>query len=267
MHGGLHNRLVDSFGSDLRRHDLDGIRVSETLMPAGLLLDEHAHDSGQICFVLEGGYHERLANGDRILRAGMVHVRAPREPHANVFDGDEDALTLLISIDPRRWIRTAAGGPRRILGELATEIRAEIRRGDEAARAALEGLSMLAMSRLARARDGEPEWLGDACSWIEQHFAEPLTLSTVARAIGVPRSTLSMAFRRWRRTSVGDAIRRARVSQAKLLIARGVPLGGVALHCGFFDQAHMTRVFREVGGVTPGDYATKSSKCVSRRNS
>jgi AraC family transcriptional regulator len=252
----LHNRLVDNFGSDLRRCDLDGIRVSETLMPAGLRLAEHAHDSGQICFVLEGAYRERLIAGERQLRAGMVHIRAPHEPHANEFAADDDALTLLISIDARRWIRTAAHRPLAILGDLATEIRAEIRRGDESARAALEGLSMLALSRLARVCSDEPEWLGDAASWIDAHFAEPLSLARVARAIGVGRSTLSMAFRRWRGTSVGDAIRRARVAHAKLLIASGVPLVEVAYRCGFSDQAHFTRVFRDVAGLTPGAYAS-----------
>ncbi len=69
-------------------------------MPAGLRLAEHAHDSGQICFVLEGEYREN----EQVLRAGMMHVRAPGELHANAFAPDDDALTLLISIDPKRWI-------------------------------------------------------------------------------------------------------------------------------------------------------------------
>jgi AraC family transcriptional regulator len=258
----LHNRLVDSFGSDLRTCDLGGIRVSETLMPAGLELGEHAHDSGQICFVLEGTYRE---NG-RVLSAGMMHVRGPRQLHANAFSLDEDALTLLISIDPLRWVEM----PRRtirMIGDVAAEMRREMRRGDDAARAALEGLSMLTMARLARVAPSEPEWLGDAVRYIETHFAEPLTLARVGDAIGVRRSTLAMAFRRCRNTSVGETIRAVRVARAKALLDANVPLAEVAFRCGFHDQAHFTRVFRAVTGATPGSYRSKSSKWVSARKS
>lgn len=246
---------MDSFGRDLRACDLGGIRVSETLMPAGLRLAEHAHDSGQICFVLEGEYREN----DRTLSAGMMHVRGPREAHANAFTGDDDVLTLLISIDASRWIPA----PRKVmcvLDDLAGEMRREMRRGDEAARVALEGLSMLTLARVARMREDEPEWLGDAISYIERHFAEKLTLASIANAIGSGRSTLAMAFRRCRDTSVGETIRAVRVARAKALLAQRVPAAEVAFACGFHDQAHFTRVFKAATGTTPGAYWSKSSK-------
>lgn len=252
---------MDSFGSDLRTCDLGGIRVSETLMPAGLRLAEHAHDSGQICFVLEGEYREN----ERLLSAGMMHVRAPGELHANAFAPDDDALTLLISIDPGRWI-AAPHRAMRMLTDVASEMRREMRRGDDAARAALEGLSMLTLARVARMTD-EPEWLGDAIAYIERHYAEPLTLARVAAAMGLGRSTLSMAFRRCRNSSVGKTIRAIRVARAKALLEERMPLAEVAFRCGFHDQAHFTRVFRALAGTTPGDYRSKSSKCVSARKS
>lgn len=240
-----------SFGTELRALDIAGIRVSETLMPHSLRLAEHTHDAGQICFVLEGSYRERVAGGERALRAGMMHVRAPGMPHANVFSGDGDVLTLLISIDAARWIPTALDRPVRMLDDVAREMRAEMRRGDDAARAALEGLSMLALSRVARVAR-EPEWLADAAAYIESRTVEPLSLSRVAAAIGVPRSTLSLTFRRYRGTSVGEAIRRARVTRAKTLLGIRMPLAEIALSCGFHDQAHFTRVFRTTTGITPG---------------
>ena len=234
--------------------ELGGIRVSETLMPRGLELPEHAHAPGQICFVLEGSYRERLESGARVLRAGMMHVRAPRAVHANEFGVDEDVLALLISIDASRWIDASLQQPVRILDDVASAIRDEMRRGDEAARAALEGFSMLALSRVARMAvpATEPEWLGDAFAMIERRYAEALSLTRIAVAIGVSRGTLAAAFRRFHAASVGETIRAVRVRRARELLRDNVPLAEIAVHCGFHDQAHFTRVFREMTGVTPG---------------
>jgi len=213
---------MDSFGTDLRAWSLDGMRVSETLMPAGLHLDSHAHDAGQICFVLEGSYIERIGSEARLLSPGMMHVRAPRELHANEFTSD--VLTLLISIDAWRWPGTSLD---------------------------------IARAMAFTADRAEPPWLRDAASLIERRYTEPLTLSSVARAIGVGRGALASAFRRFRGSSVGESIRAARVARAKTLLATNMPLAEIAWQCGFHDQAHFTRVFRAMTGETPGAWRRK----------
>jgi AraC-like DNA-binding protein len=48
--------------------------------------------------------------------------------------------------------------------------------------------------------------------------------------------------------------RQARVRLAVKLIRAGLPLGEVAFATGFSDQAHLTRWFRKMLGVTPGSY-------------
>ena len=211
----------DSFGTDLRAWNFDGMRVSETLMPAGLHLESHAHDAGQICFVLEGSYVERIGERSRVLSSGTMHVRAPREMHANDFPAD--VLTLLISVDPARWSAPS------MFADVARAVSCTVERD-------------------------EPAWLRDAASLIERRYAEPLTLSTIAQAIGVQRGALAAAFRRFRGRSVGESIRFARIARAKALLATNMPLAEIAWQCGFHDQAHFTRVFRAVAGETPGAY-------------
>lgn len=253
---------VHSFGQELRFCQLDGIRISETLMPAGLQLAEHAHAAGQICFVLEGEYREKVAEGDHRLSPGVLQFHAPGERHSNIFPPDSEVLALLISIDADRWIRVVSRRPITadgILGDFALEIRQELKRLDEAGRAALEGWAMLSLSLVARrhhdAATVEPSWLGEAAALIKQRANESISLSTIAAAVGVHRATLAAAFRRFRNASVGDSIRQERVRHVmRALAGSKMSLCEIASRCGFHDQAHMGRVFRKTAGISPGAY-------------
>ena len=251
-----------SFGEELRSCQLDGIRISETLVPAGLRLAEHAHEPGQICFILEGEYRERTGRQQHSLGPGRLQFHAPGERHSNVFSSESDILTLLISIDPSRWLRLAAPRPVRpdvVLHNCSREIRRELGRVDEAARAALEAWSMLSLALVARGRhdldEREPAWLEEAVSVIARKMGEHLSLGSLAREVGVHRATLAAAFRRFRKTSVGQFIRAQRVRQVRhALRMSNRPLCEIATEVGFHDQAHMNRVFREATGTSPGAY-------------
>lgn len=244
---------VHSYGEELRCHEQNGIRVSETLMPAGLQLDDHAHEAGQVCFVLEGSYREKTADGDHILRPGSIQFHAPGERHANMFAGE--TLALLVSFEPTRWVevrrrRPLAASP--LIAGMAEELRRELTTD------ALEGLSLLLLSRIA----GEPLWLRDAESHIENHYESNVSLASVASAIGVHRGTLAAAFRRFRSTSVGQFIREIRVRRATALLREGVPLDEIALATGFADQAHFGRVFKKLTGTTPGRFTAPGRRNV-----
>jgi AraC family transcriptional regulator len=255
-------RGVHSFGDELRSCQLTGIRISETLMPRGLQLDEHSHKAGQICFVLEGEYREKASDGDHRLYPGVIQFHAPGELHSNIFSPESDALALLISIDPDRWLHITTPRPvstDTILRDCNCEIRRELRQADEARRAALEGWAMLSLSAVARKSfdydAAEPPWLHEAVAVINRRAAEAISLSTVACAVGVHRATLAAAFWRFKNTSVGESIRKQRVKYViRELVSSKAPLCEIATKCGFHDQAHMGRVFRKAVGMSPGAY-------------
>jgi AraC-like DNA-binding protein len=253
---------VHSFGNELRWCQLDGIRISETLMPSGLRLGEHSHEAGQICFVLEGEYRECASDGDHRFYPGALQFHAPGESHSNIFSSESDVLALLISIDSDRWVHIVARRPvttDAILRDCTYEIRRELGQLDDARRAALEGWAMLSLSALARRGDNidwrEPPWLREAVAMINQRATGPISLSTVATAIGVHRATLAAAFRQFKNTSVGEYIREHRVRHVmRELVSGKMPLCEIATKCGFHDQAHMGLVFRKAVGVSPGIY-------------
>jgi AraC family transcriptional regulator len=269
-------RVVAShtFGSVLRGFDFDGLSVEEVVMPRGLVVPEHGHEGGQIYFVLEGTYVETIRGRSHLLPAGAAWFRPPAEGHANRVDGDEEVLTLIATFDRSRLasLERRAWSPRGlqslVLDEVRTEIVREIRRGDAVSSMALQGWTLLLLSRTARllcgGENGAPEWLGEALRFIERSYRQPLTLSAVAAHVAVHPATLATAFRRFHQMSVGQCIRELRLRYARneLLESRR-PLKDIALDAGFYDQAHFGKVFKHRFGVSPA--ALRSCAAPRRR--
>ena len=44
-----------------------------------------------------------------------------------------------------------------------------------------------------------------------------------------------------------------------MLDTTDLPLSEIAARCGFYDQSHLTHVFRQKRGVTPGEYRRHAS--------
>lgn len=98
--------------------------------------------------------------------------------------------------------------------------------------------------------------LARACTYIETHLGDNLTLTDFARATGVSRSHFARLFR----LSTGlppMAFRlRSRIAQAKQLLDRGdMPICDIAATLGFCDQSHFSRTFRRMVGLTPREFA------------
>lgn len=248
--------------TEARSCQLDGIRVSETVVAAGAEISDHSHPTGQICFLLEGEMFERQGGRLDHLRPGTLRARAPGFRHQVTIFPESDVLALLLFIDGDRWIRTTSTRPAVAHGPLrnySSQIRRELRHADDVSRAALEGWTMLMVSTVAR-RAGDPTlvppaWFKEAVSVIERQATEGISLKTLAGRLGVHRATLAAAFRRYRQTSVGESIRTIRVRQVmRALVETRTPLCEIAVESGFHDQAHMGRIFRRMVGLTPGAY-------------
>jgi AraC family transcriptional regulator len=251
-----------SFGRVLRCHELRGMSVEEVLMPRGTALDEHGHEEAQICFVLEGEYFETTRGRAWRLAPGVTWFRPPGELHSNVVAREQDALTLLVSIERERFKRLERLHPDPrllrsvLLDEFRSELIGEFQRGDACAALALEGWALLLLSQTERLlgsrADAPPEWLHDAVRLIEGSFCNPISLATVAARIAVHPATLAAAFRRYHQVSVGELIRELRLRHARQAL-RGsrAPIKQIAVEAGFYDQAHLGRCFKRRFGISP----------------
>ncbi len=92
-------------------------------------------------------------------------------------------------------------------------------------------------------------------SLMDAHSSTTLSLRELAAEVGMNRFQLIRAFaRRYGVTPYAYFLDR-RVERARRLVATGRQLAAVAAECGFADQSHLTRHFKRIVGVTPGEYA------------
>ncbi|TWB45539.1 AraC family transcriptional regulator [Rhizobium sp. ERR 922] len=96
--------------------------------------------------------------------------------------------------------------------------------------------------------------LGVARQLIEDGFEVAPSLDALAQAAGLSKFEFVRQFRREFGLPPHAYLRLVRVRRARDHISAGEALADSAMACGFADQAHMTRAFRRVLGITPGQF-------------
>lgn len=95
--------------------------------------------------------------------------------------------------------------------------------------------------------------------FIDASLASPIRLRDCASTARLSASYFSRAFKMTFGTTVGRYVRRRRVEHAqRLMLLSHEPLAQIALACGFADQAHYCRVFRDVVGASPNAWRRRN---------
>ena len=91
---------------------------------------------------------------------------------------------------------------------------------------------------------------------MQQYPETPLSIARLAAQLGVGRRKLERHFADALGITPAEAGRRVRLEQARALLERGEQsVTEIAAETGFCDVSHLIRVFREVEGMTPGEWA------------
>ena len=105
-----------------------------------------------------------------------------------------------------------------------------------------------------------PDTMQRVMAYINEHYAQPLTLEEIADAFFISKSYLSHEFVRYTNTSVYEYIQFRRICGAKLLIASGVSLTEAAFQSGFNSYSSFLRTFRKTAGISPTDFQRNLGK-------
>jgi AraC-like DNA-binding protein len=128
-------------------------------------------------------------------------------------------------------------GQSRLLGLLAAVIN----------RHASEGFPLKNIGR-------EPGPVRRARDYLEACYRENVSLDDLSRAAYLSPFHLIRVFRRETGLTPHAYLNQVRINRGKVLLAQGWTIAAAALETGFVDQSHLTRQFKRLLGVTPGQY-------------
>lgn len=111
------------------------------------------------------------------------------------------------------------------------------------------------------------EWIGQVTEWIDVHYAEPLTLHTLADELHGSPYHLQRLFTRVIGISPTEYIQHVRIKQAmQLLETTDQPIADVGLAVGLENTPYFITLFKKKTGYTPSQYRKTKREEQVRQN-
>jgi AraC family transcriptional regulator len=94
--------------------------------------------------------------------------------------------------------------------------------------------------------------------YVQANLTQDVSILDLATLTGMSESHFSRSFKQSAGISPYQYLMQQRVERAKqLLEKRSITISSIALDCGFANQTHLTKVFRQMTGMTPKSYQTR----------
>lgn len=97
--------------------------------------------------------------------------------------------------------------------------------------------------------------LKTVCEYLEQNYAETITLDQLSKLTGMNKYHLLHSFTKIKGISPYSFLETVRINHAKKQLEQGEKPADVAFLTGFSDQSHFTNFFKKLIGLTPKQYS------------
>lgn len=132
----------------------------------------------------------------------------------------------------------------------------------------IEVILRLSQAYIKRQKDREPnlqfsEFTVPAMRYIENHLEDSISLTVLAKHIGISRSYLCKVFKAGTGITVNQYILERRIALAAELLVSGKNVTEVSAEVGFHDDTYFIKAFKQMLGTTPKKYAALQRCAVS----
>ena len=237
------------------------------------MTDYHMHDYYEISLILEGDVKVLLPGLAESSTDSLVVLMRPRTPHFIVndpatlyrrrnvlFSGDFIANYVPESHRLTSIFEKDGALQRLTPQECAeyTELIDKMEHETDLFRIRLYLLTFLSLiaDRIKASGKAEepPAHVTGALSYIAEHYADKIVASDLAWQLGIGRTTLMTAFKKYTGTTLNDYILQCRFKHAIEILSTGVTEQQAAEGCGFSDASNLIRTFKRRFGMTPRQY-------------
>ena len=236
--------------------------------------DYHMHSYYEISLIFSGNvkvlFPDRVQSGEG---CRLVLTR-PMTPHLILCEPDQlySRVNMLFSNDyfsemPSEWkhILGVFGKGGRVLiltkenatklGDLAEKIKTD----SDPIRRKLRLLLFLSIaSEIAgnncESADELPGFISKALSYLQEHYGEKIVAEKLAWELGIGRTTLMTAFKKYTCSTINEHLTDLRIKEANKLLRSGYTEQLTAEKCGFGDVSSMIRCFKKRFNMTPKQY-------------
>ena len=262
------------------------LRIWYNVQPEGYA--EHHHDAMEFIVVRENPYPVSVGETQTVLNPGDIFYIPPKMPH-HLSGGSGSRFIMLIdpaplscftdykALDPflmRPQLVNARTQPelyapvRDLLDEIVSIYFAANDMWELSIYSrmlkilALCGKAYFAARRTFYPEQGERsqvnyEKFANLMEYIDQHYAEPLTLEWAADYVGFSKYHFHRLFKEYTGTTFHDHLLRKRVQVAQSLLLGPGTITEIAFQTGFSGSTAFGRVFRQITGLTPSEYRHK----------
>lgn len=226
-------------------------------------LGMHYHENPHICFLLQGGDLENRNNRLYERKTGEVYFYFAGEKHASISRKSiskniniEFGKTFLNKYDVSESQIEKAVKNNLDAKFLILKMQREMWIDDNYCQLTIQTLllDLLDCSEILN-YGSAPKWVRLLDDLVNDKWNESITLQELSIATKKHPITISKHFRKYFSCTLGEYLRKLKIDKSISLIKNSrMSLTEIALHCGFADQSHFTRNFKQMTGFLPKEF-------------
>lgn len=252
------------FGQTNETLSFDGLIITDTEYTHSFV-DWHYHENPYFTFLLQGNMTEGNKKETYDCSAGTLLYHHWEDAHYNI---KPDIFTRGFHIEiSENWFEKFQLSKNKTEGSfniknpasklLIHQIFKESKLNDNSFELSIHQLLLHIFNQVSNQKENlgkEPIWVKQIDEILHENFTEKLNLDELSQTLNIHPIHLSRDFHKYFHCNLGEYLRKLKVEKSLKILNEYESLSEVALECGFSDQSHFIRCFKENIGITPLKY-------------
>jgi AraC-like DNA-binding protein len=257
-------RNGEFFGQTNETLSFEGLTITDTEYTHPFV-DWHYHENPYFTFLLQGNMTEGNKKEIYDCSAGTLLYHHWEDAHYNI---KPEVFTRGFHIEiTEKWFEKLQLSKKQVEGSfniknpalklLIYKIFKETKLHDISFELSVNQLLLDLFDQLSNQKSSSeknPIWVKQVDEILHEHCTEKLSLEELSKTLNIHPMHLSRDFQKYFHCNLGEYLRKLKVEKSLKLLNEFESLSELALECGFADQSHFIRCFKENIGITPLKY-------------